>query len=288
MRPWSAEDLSNTALAIADLESDAEARAFIAAARAASVPYNVIDQPEFCQFQFGAIVNRSPLVVGISTAGAAPILGQAVRRRIETLLPRSLALWAQLAARLRDRVMENLAPGPQRRVFWERLADKAFGEAPPVRADEEISPVTAMPLGRISLVGAGPGAPDLLTVKAVRALQSADIILFDARVPAAILELARREARRLPVADDAVAQMVALARQGKHVVRLRTGDALSDTGGEMITRLEDAGIAVNMVPGLPAARQRSDRTWPRRQPLTSSRTSASSPSRPARSAHWSP
>ncbi|WP_082903853.1 siroheme synthase [Devosia elaeis] len=288
LRPWSAEDLSNTALAIADLESDAEARAFIAAARAASVPYNVIDQPEFCQFQFGAIVNRSPLVVGISTAGAAPILGQAVRRRIETLLPRSLALWAQLAARLRDRVMENLAPGPQRRVFWERLADKAFGEAPPVRADEEISPVTAMPLGRISLVGAGPGAPDLLTVKAVRALQSADIILFDARVPAAILELARREARRLPVADDAVAQMVALARQGKHVVRLRTGDALSDTGGEMITRLEDAGIAVNMVPGLPAARQRSDRTWPRRQPLTSSRTSASSPSRPARSAHWSP
>lgn len=294
LRPWSAEDLSDAALAIADLESDAEAHAFIAAAKAASVPYNVIDRPEFCQFQFGAIVNRSPLVVGISTAGAAPILGQAVRRRIETLLPQAVALWAQLAARLREGVMENLAPGPQRRAFWERLADKAFGENPPAPSDEEIGAVVAMPLGRVSLVGAGPGAPDLLTVKAVRALQSADIILFDTCVPAATLELARREARRLPVADNAAAQMLALAGQGKHVVRLRAGGPLSVEDDGTVARLEKAGIAVSVVPGLPATRQHSDRAWsrqapgPRHRPLTSSRTSVSNPPRSARSAHWSP
>jgi hypothetical protein len=93
------------------------------------VPYNVIDKPALCQFQFGSIVNRSPVVVGISTSGAAPILGQAVRRRIETLLPRTLSQWADVAAKIRDEVMERLAPGPERRAFWERFADMAFGAA---------------------------------------------------------------------------------------------------------------------------------------------------------------
>ena len=95
---WSPSDLSGAALAVADIEDDDQAFAFVEAARDASVPYNVIDRPEFCQFQFGTIVNRSPVVVGISTAVAAPILGQAVRRRIETLLPATLSAWATLVA----------------------------------------------------------------------------------------------------------------------------------------------------------------------------------------------
>ncbi len=263
-RSWTPTDLTSAALAIADIEDDAEAHSFVAAARAASVPYNVIDRPEFCQFQFGAIVNRSPVVVGISTAGAAPILGQAVRRRIETLLPQTLSLWAQLAAKVRDTVMERLAPGPQRRAFWEGLAEKAFGPHAPGPTDENPA-FSAMPAsGRVTLVGAGPGEAELLTIKAVRALQSADVILFDDLVSPEVLELARREAKRMLVGkraqrescaqDEINALMLSLARQGKHVVRLKSGDPMIfGRAGEEIEMLERHGIPVSVVPGVTTA-----------------------------------
>jgi len=297
-RPWTPSDLDGAALAVADLADDAEARAFAAAARAASVPYNVIDHPEFCQFQFGAIVNRSPVVVGISTAGAAPILGQAVRRRIETLLPQTLAQWAQLAARVRDRVMESLAPGPQRRAFWERLAENAFGPRPPTPADADPGFAALPPTGRATLVGTGSAEADLLTIRAVRALQSADVILFDESVSAEVLELARREARRLPVSrrdrDDADARMLALARQGKHVVRL--GANPSSHAGVAAAMMEREGIPVSIVPGISPELGGSfpplpveGRGWGTAGiRLTSSRTSAPDRSRSARSSRWWP
>lgn len=261
--PWTPCDLQHAALAIADIEDDIGAHAFVAAAKLASVPYNVIDRPEFCQFQFGAIVNRSPVVVGISTAGAAPILGQAVRRRIETLLPRTLSLWAELAAKVRDTVMEKLAAGPQRRAFWERLAENAFGNRAPEAADESLTPVDIPHTGRVTLVGAGPGDADLLTIKAVRALQSADVVLFDDLVSPEVLELARREAKRMLVGkraqrescaqDEINALMLKLARQGKHVVRLKSGDPMIfGRAGEEIEMLERHGIAVSVVPGISA------------------------------------
>ncbi len=262
-RPWTPDDLEGAALAIADIEDDAEAHAFIAAAKASAVPYNVIDRPEFCQFQFGAIVNRSPVVVGISTAGAAPILGQAVRRRIETLLPQTLTQWAQLAAKLRARVMDELAAGPQRRAFWERLADRAFGGRAPGASDEIINLPAAPAAGRVTLVGAGPGDAELLTIKAVRALQSADVILFDDLVSSEVLELARREAKRMLVGKRAQREscdqgdinqmMLTLARQGKHVVRLKSGDPMIfGRAGEEIEMLERHGITVSVVPGISA------------------------------------
>ncbi|WP_297105676.1 siroheme synthase CysG [uncultured Devosia sp.] len=262
-RPWTPSDLTGAALAIADIESDAEAHAFTAAARAAAVPYNVIDRPEFCQFQFGAIVNRSPVVVGISTAGAAPILGQAVRRRIETLLPQTLSLWAQLAAKVRDTVMDRLEAGPQRRTFWERLAENAFSSRAPDSGDEDVAFATQPATGRVTLVGAGPGDADLLTIKAVRALQSADVILFDDLVSSEVLELARREAKRMLVGkraqrescaqEDINEMMLTLARQGKHVVRLKSGDPMIfGRAGEEIEMLENHGIAVSVVPGISA------------------------------------
>jgi uroporphyrin-III C-methyltransferase/precorrin-2 dehydrogenase/sirohydrochlorin ferrochelatase len=262
---WAPSDLSGAALAVADLEDEAEALAFIEAARDASVPYNVIDRPEFCQFQFGSIVNRSPVVVGISTAGAAPILGQAVRRRIETLLPSTLSAWAQLAQQVRASVMERLDAGPQRRAFWERLVDRAFGDSAPTPMDADIDLVKAAPTtGRVTLVGAGPGDADLLTIKAVRALQSADVILFDDLVSAEVLELARREAKRMLVGkraarescrqEDINEMMLTLARQGKHVVRLKSGDPMIfGRAGEEIEMLEQHGIAVTVVPGVTAA-----------------------------------
>ncbi len=262
---WAPSDLSGAALAVADIDDDTEALAFTEAACAAGVPYNVIDRPEFCQFQFGSIVNRSPVVVGISTAGAAPILGQAVRRRIETLLPQTLSGWAQIAQDVRAKVMATLEPGPQRRAFWERFTERAFGGPADAAHLDDIAEIAAAPTaGRVTLVGAGPGDADLLTIKAVRALQSADVILFDDLVSAEVLELARREAKRMLVGkraarescrqEDINEMMLTLARQGKHVVRLKSGDPMIfGRAGEEIEMLESHGIAVSVVPGITAA-----------------------------------
>ncbi|MFN3745291.1 MAG: siroheme synthase CysG [Hyphomicrobiaceae bacterium] len=268
---WTAHHLAGAALAIADAEDDDDAAGFHAAARGAGVPVNVIDRPAYCQFQFGAIVNRSPVVVGISTAGAAPILGQAIRRRIETLLPPALALWGQLAGKIRERVGEHLSAGAARRIFWEQFVDRAFGPAPTRDQVEHLSAFIgslsrqAQPaMGRVTLVGAGPGDAELLTLKAVRALQAADVILYDDLVSDEVLELARREARRMLVGkrsgrescrqDDINALMVRLAEQGRHVVRLKSGDPMIfGRGGEEIDQLERAGIPFEVVPGITAA-----------------------------------
>ena len=271
---WRPEHLIGAALAVADIEDGAEAAQFAAAAKAAGVPYNVIDKPQFCQFQFGGIVNRSPVVVGISTVGAAPILGQAVRQRIEILLPKALAQWGQMARDIRATVMTRLTPGPQRRAFWQKLSELAFRSAPgdqfdPLHLINEVAREAA-PLGRVTLVGAGPGDADLLTVKALRALQSADVILFDDLVSADVLELARREAKRMLVGkrggrdscrqEDINDLMVSLARRGKHVVRLKSGDPMIfGRGGEEVTMLDAAGIAVEVVPGITAALALSSR-----------------------------
>jgi uroporphyrin-III C-methyltransferase/precorrin-2 dehydrogenase/sirohydrochlorin ferrochelatase len=270
-RNWSAGDLDGAAIAICDAANDDEAKAFFDAARAAGVPVNVIDRPEFCQFQFGAIVNRSPVVVGVSTAGAAPILGQAIRRRIETLLPASLGPWASLAETMRAAVMARLGAGAERRGFWERFADRAFGPPPTASDAEELtrwidrtSIATPSTVGRVTLVGAGPGDAELLTLKAVRALQAADVILFDDLVSDDVLELARREAKRMLVGkrggrescrqEDINELMVKLAKAGKRVVRLKSGDPMIfGRAGEEIERLDAEGIVVDIVPGITSA-----------------------------------
>lgn len=258
---WSERSLNGVHLAVADLETDAEAQAFVAAARSAGVPVNVIDKPEFCQFQFGSIVNRSPVVVGISTAGVAPVLGQAVRRRIETLLPDFLADWAGIAGRMRKSVMARLSPGAQRRSFWERFAEAAFRSAPVGNeAERWIGGAVTAPSGRVTLVGAGPGDAEYLTIKAVRALQAADVILFDDFVSNNVLELARREARRILIGkrggrkncakDDITQMMISLAHKGRHVVRLMSGGPTIFGCGEEIVRLKAEGIHVEVVPGI--------------------------------------
>ena len=263
-RCWTDEDMRGAAMAVGDFEGD-EALAFVAAARMAGVPVNVIDKPDFCDFQFGSIVNRSPMVVGISTDGAAPILGQAVRRKIETLLPQGLAAWGAAARAIRDEVMARLKPGAERRAFWERFVDRAFAGAVE-DADSLVDEMTqdvVVASGRVTLVGAGPGDAELLTIKAVRALQAADVILFDDLVSADVLELARREAKRMLVGkrggresckqDEINRLMLGFARQGKHVVRLKSGDPMIfGRAGEEIAMLEANGIAVSVVPGVSA------------------------------------
>ncbi len=268
---WNAISFVEMTLAIADAETEEEARAFYDAGKATGVPVNVIDNPPYCDFQFGSIVNRSPVVIGISTNGVAPILGQAIRRRIETLLPSGLAGWAKLAGRVRAGVMERLSPGPQRRRFWEAFTELAFSEKAAPEADGGMADLIgetglAQPVsqGRVTLVGAGPGCAEFLTLKAVRALQGADVILFDDLVADEVLELARREARRMLVGkrggrescrqEDINDMMVSLAKQGKNVVRLKSGDPMIfGRAGEEIERLKTEGIRVSVVPGITAA-----------------------------------
>jgi uroporphyrin-III C-methyltransferase/precorrin-2 dehydrogenase/sirohydrochlorin ferrochelatase len=268
---WSPQAFQSAVIAIGDCADDDEAGLFFDAARAAGVPVNVIDKPKYCQFQFGSIVNRSPVVVAISTDGAAPILAQAIRRRIETLLPPSLKSWASLAQTVREKVNACLAAGAPRRAFWESFVDRAFGAEPEAGVEEGLladvrrfdATVKAC-AGRVTLVGAGPGDAELLTLKAVRALQAADVILFDDLVSDEVLELARREARRMLVGkrggrtsckqEDINAMMMSLAKAGKRVVRLKSGDPMIfGRAGEEIACLEKAGIPVDVVPGITSA-----------------------------------
>jgi uroporphyrin-III C-methyltransferase/precorrin-2 dehydrogenase/sirohydrochlorin ferrochelatase len=268
---WSTSAFEGAAIAIADCEDDEAAAAFFDAACMAGVPVNVIDNPKYCQFQFGSIVNRSPVVVAISTDGAAPILAQAIRRRIETLLPPSLKSWAALAHSIRDKINRRVRPGAPRRAFWENFVDRAFGEAPETETEASlladagrIVTKNRSSSGRVTLVGAGPGDAELLTLKAVRALQAADVILFDDLVSDEVLELARREAKRMLVGkrggrtsckqEDINAMMIQLAKAGKRVVRLKSGDPMIfGRAGEEIACLEQQGIPVEVVPGITSA-----------------------------------
>ena len=269
-RAWRPEDLAGAAIVVADATDKEDAHAIRDAARSAGAPVNVIDRPAFCDFQFGSIVNRAPVVIGISTDGAAPILGQAIRRRIEMLLPRWLGIWADAAKGLRSTVAARLGDSGRRRAFWERFADLAFSVEPHTAPERDLIDIVdrlssaTSDTGHVTLVGAGPGDAEYLTLKAVRALQSADVILFDDLVSDEVLELARREAKRMMVGkrggrdscrqEDINALMVKLGRQGKRVVRLKSGDPMIfGRAGEEIAELEEAGICVDVVPGITAA-----------------------------------
>jgi uroporphyrin-III C-methyltransferase / precorrin-2 dehydrogenase / sirohydrochlorin ferrochelatase len=267
-RAWSAPDLSGAAIAVAECDDDDEAARFAAAARAAGVPVNVIDRPAFCDFAFGAIVNRSPLVIGISTDGAAPVFGQAIRARIEALVPNGFARWAEAARTWRPRVQALALSFRGRRSLWEKFVERAVAAPDSAPSESDFAAlVTQHPpasAGSVILVGAGPGDPELLTLRALRALQSADVILFDHLVSPEILDFARREAKKMLVGktghgpsckqDDINALMVSLVKSGRRVVRLKGGDPMIfGRADEEIAACRTAGIAVEVVPGVTTA-----------------------------------
>ena len=273
-RRWSAADIFGAAIAVADCADDEEAAAFAAAARAAGVPVNVIDRPAFCDFAFGAIVNRSPLVIGISTDGAAPVFGQAIRAKIEALIPKGFSRWADAARAWRPRVQALALPFRGRRGFWEKFTARAVAapDREPTEADLDalLVPAPAPEAGSVVLVGAGPGDPELLTLRAVRALQSADVILFDDLVAADILDFARRESKKMLVGktghkiscrqDDINALMISLAKAGRRVARLKGGDPMVfGRADEELAACRAAGIAVEVVPGITAAQGAASR-----------------------------
>lgn len=248
---------------------------------------NVVDDPALCTFQVPSIVDRSPLVIAVSTGGAAPMLARLARERIETLFDHSWGTLAGLLERARTRIRERFASLPARRRFYEtllrgavmRLAAAGRFDAASAALDAELaaSPANAsepqrtnadtQPLperGSVTLVGAGPGDPGLVTLNALRALNEADVILHDRLVSAEVLDLARRDAERIDVGKivgkhhTPQAQinelMLAEARRGKRVVRVKGGDAfIFGRGGEEIEFLRAHGIAYSIVPGITAA-----------------------------------
>lgn len=264
---WTPGQLEGAAVAVGDLPDRPEAVRFVQAAHEAGAVANVIDQSDLCDVLFGTIVNRSPIVVAISTDGGAPALGQSIRVRIESILPPGLSAWAKAAQDWRKRLSRQLAEFASRRAFWQRFAHAAWENADrePNESDFQILLKTGSArTGRVTLVGAGPGDPELLTLKAVRALQTATIILHDQLIGPQVLELARREARRIPVGKTARgpsckqseinALMVELALAGEHVVRLKGGDPMIfGRATEEIDACRRAGIEVSAVAGISAA-----------------------------------
>ena len=233
-RRWVADDLIGAALAIGAIEDDAEATEFRAAAMRAGVPANVIDKPPFCDFQFGTIVARSPLVIGISTDGAAPVFGQAIRTRLEALLPQSLRHWAKAAKDWRPAVQARNYDFRARRRFWEVFAARALAaDGDPTAADRDACFAAvdgaSDERGGVVLVGCGSGRVEDVTLGAVAALQAADLVVHDGDVPPAVIGLSRREAPKLAATDEeaARARVRTLVADNKRIAWLGTGTPLT-------------------------------------------------------------
>jgi len=274
-RAWRTDDLPGAALAVGAFEDDGAAAEFAAAARAAGVPVNVIDRPAFCDFSFGAIVNRSPLVIGISTDGAAPVFAQAIRAKIEALLPRGFSHWAAAAARWRIAVKASGLSFAGRRRFWQLFTAHAMThpQQTPTRNEfqsflAEVKGLgNATENGSVTLVDAGPGDPELLTLRAVRALQSADVILYDDLVSRDVLDFARREAKKILIGETGPTAAIKLARQGQRVVELR-----SSWPNEEIAAYRAAGLAVETVPGVTYDDRLATASHPAIRPNTKARS----------------
>jgi uroporphyrin-III C-methyltransferase / precorrin-2 dehydrogenase / sirohydrochlorin ferrochelatase len=266
------EDLDGVALAIAATSDDTVNRAVAAAAKARRIPVNVVDQPALCSFIFPSIIEREPLIVAVSSGGASPVLARLLRARLETLIPAGYGRLAALAGAFRDQVKARFKPAERRR-FWERVLQGPIAELVHGGREAEArkalqaaldDPHLVLGGGEVSLVGAGPGDPDLLTFRALRLMQRADVVVYDRLVSQPVLDLARLDAERIYAGkerakhalpqEDINRLLVRLAKEGKRVVRLKGGDPfIFGRGGEEIDTLAAEGIPFQVVPGITAA-----------------------------------
>jgi len=237
-----------------------------------NVPVNVVDDPELCSFIMPSILDRSPLMVAFSSGGGSPVLTRLLRGVLETVIPQNYSRLAAFAVRFRELVKERVTNPPKRRIFWERVLDGAVAERVLAGDDSAAEAMLRQMLagedntltGEVYLVGAGPGDPDLLTFRAVRLMQKADVVVYDNLVAMAIVELTRRDAQRIFVGkqranhtlrqEEINALLVRLAGEGKRVVRLKGGDPfIFGRGGEEIEALAAHDIPFQVVPGITAA-----------------------------------
>ncbi len=266
------EDLAGFVLAIAATDDDTVNRAVAAAAKLRRIPVNVVDQPALWSCILPAIIARAPVIVAVSSGGPWPVLARLLRARLETLIPAGYGRLAALAAVFRDQVKARLKPSERRR-FWERvlqgpIAELVFSgrEDAARKALQETIEDTRVAAGggEVSLIGAGPGDPDLLTFRALRLMQRADVVVYDRLVSQPVLDLVRHDAERIYAgkerAKHALPQedinhlLIRLAKEGKRVVRLKGGDPfIFGRGGEELDTLAAEGIPFQVVPGITAA-----------------------------------
>ena len=273
-RGFEEADVVGKALVIAGTSQEAVNRRVSELAKARNIPVNVVDSPELCNFIMPSIIDRSPVQVAVSSGGTSPVLARLLRARLESYVPAVYGRLAKLVESFRDKVKRRFSRLEQRRQFWENMLQGEVAELLFAGRDETARAVLEEalgdssdephPIGEVYLVGAGPGDPDLLTFRALRLLQMADVVVYDRLVAPPILELARRDAEQIYVGKErdnhALSQeninqlLVRLAKQGKRVVRLKGGDPfIFGRGGEEIATLRENGVTFQVVPGITAA-----------------------------------
>ena len=271
-RAFESMDVNNQALVVSATD-DKDLNAIVSRlASAMNIPVNVVDSPDISSFIMPSIVDRSPLLIAISSGGRAPVLARIIRAKLETTIPSAYGKLAQIAGEYRQKVKNKFSNIKDRRAFWESVlsgvvAEKIMtGRVQSAKKDieQQLENATPQQVGEVYLVGAGPGDPDLLTFKALRLMQQADVVLYDRLVSEPVMALVRRDAELVYVGkkaggessrqSDINEQLVQLANSGKRICRLKGGDPfIFGRGGEEIETLSENGIPFQVVPGITAA-----------------------------------
>ncbi len=266
-------DISNFRLIVSATNHMETNRLVARTANENNIPVNVVDNPQLCSFIFPAIIDRSPIVAAVSSGGASPVLARLLRAKLESLIPPAFGQLAHLAEKYRATVKEHILIPAQRRIFWEHVLQGSIAELVFSGKNQEAENALIKQLhstdystnsGEVYLVGAGPGDPDLLTFRALRLMQQADVVVYDRLVSADILDLCRRDSEKIYVGkqrknhslpQDSINQLLAnLAKKGQRVVRLKGGDPfIFGRGGEEIETLLAQNINFQVVPGITAA-----------------------------------
>ncbi|MBV1915940.1 MAG: siroheme synthase CysG [Pseudomonadales bacterium] len=272
-REYLTSDLTDVALVVVATDDTQLNIAISCQAKTQKIPVNVVDNPALCSFVFPSVLDRSPLVVAISSGGTSPVLARHLRARLETLIPSGYGKLAQLLGKFREPVKNRFKTLGQRRSFWEKVISGSVTElvltGRLAEAEQQLSEwidggKVVEQAGEVYLVGGGPGDPDLLTFRALRLMQQADVVLYDRLVSPEVLALVRKDAEQINVGKardkhtvpqgDINSMLVRLAKEGKKVLRLKGGDPfIFGRGGEELEGLADAGIPFQVVPGITAA-----------------------------------